>query len=74
MSGARVSAPRLSSLIFFHPWLSDLCLAKLAVDAGPSYSPTTPANARVQGLRAISTLLRFGAIERFRYESLRCLV
>ncbi len=30
-------------------------LPKLAVDAGPSYSPTTPANARVQGLPSNSS-------------------
>jgi hypothetical protein len=33
-------------------------LPKLAVDAGPSYSPTTPANARVQGLRTELRVVR----------------
>ena len=40
-------------------------LPKLAVDAGPSYSQHTPANVRVQKLRAISVRnvgLRFGAM------------
>jgi hypothetical protein len=35
-------------------------LPKLAVDADPSYSPTTPANARVQGLGAMPPRLRCG--------------
>ena len=41
-------------------WPSCLCLPKLAVDAGPSCSQHTPANAQFQILRAHLPYVTFG--------------